>query len=212
MQLSDFHHAETQKLFHAENSVKKSFLHNFISFIFQNIKNSEKISISPWGSLCLTAVSTLRLALGIALQLLMRYLRVLNMHFITKPTFLLLLLWCFPGTIIWSSNYHNFILVGVINKMYQGSLCEMLHSVFNFRAYLRWLQQGPVAVIASPSFGGGWGSDRHNLWGLRGYCPQLAIGQWSPSWAIFSGTGIDASLNLRYLAQTLPAEESMCFG
>lgn len=50
--------------------------------------------------MCLIAVSTLRLALGITPQLLMRYLRVLYMHFITKPTFLLLLLWCFPDTII----------------------------------------------------------------------------------------------------------------
>lgn len=201
MQLSDFHHAENWKQFHAEKSVKKSFLHYFISLVFQNIKNGEKISISPWSSMCLIAVSTLRLVLGITPQLLMRYLRVLNMHFITKPTFLLLLLWCFPGTIIWSSNYHNFILVWVINKMYQCSLCEMLHSVFNFSTYLRPLRQGPGAVVARPSFDGGWDSDRHNLWGtLRDYCPQLAIHQRSPSWAIFSGTETDASLNLRYLA------------
>lgn len=38
---------------------------------------------------------------------------VLNMHLITEPTFLL---WCFPGTIIWSSNYHDLILVWVISR------------------------------------------------------------------------------------------------
>lgn len=81
-------------------TLKTLFSHYCISLVFQNIKNGKKISISPWSSVCLIAVSTLRLALGITPQLLMRYLRVLYMHFITKPTFLLLLLWCFPDTII----------------------------------------------------------------------------------------------------------------
>lgn len=94
VQLSDFHRAENRKLFHAENSVKERFLHYVIAFALQNIKNSKKIPISPWSSMCFIAINTLRLALGITPQQLMRYLRVFNMHFISKATFLPLLLWC----------------------------------------------------------------------------------------------------------------------
>lgn len=74
----------------------------------------------------------------------------------------------FPGTIIWSSNYHSFILVWVINRMYQGFLCGMLYPVFNFRTYLRPVKQSAVAVTASPGFSGGWGNDRQDLWSTSG--------------------------------------------
>lgn len=131
----------------------------------------------------------------------MRYLRILNMCFITKSTFLLLLPWCFPGTIIWSSNYHNFILMWVIKRMYQGSLCEMLCSVFNFRAYFNPLWQGPVAAIAGAPFW--WRLKQWHTWSVGHFerlCPQLATGQRSPPWDIFSEMEVKASLNLMYLA------------